>query len=106
MNCLKDEKYNINFDKKLKQIIQLEKNFTVHQALLEFSKKYPRITLTELVDKVKIDQSEVKRTVKDFIKNKVIPATYDDRSNGIEFKVVMEEIDKLMETFDEWSKKN
>ncbi len=39
-----------------------------------------------------------------FIKNKVIQANYDDVSNGIEFLSVMKELDKLLETFEEWSK--
>ena len=106
LDCLKEEKYIIDFNQKLSRINRLEKNFKVHQTLLKFSEKYPRITLRELADRVKMDQSEVKKIVKIFIKNDIIPAKYDDASNGIEFFIVMKEIDKLLNNFDEWAKKS
>lgn len=89
----------------IQNAITLEREQNTYRALVGFSEKYPRITLRELADKVKIGEDEVKKIVKRFIKNKVIPANYDDASKGIEFLGVMDEIDKLMKTFEEWSKK-
>jgi hypothetical protein len=105
LEYLKEEIITTDFDQKLNQINQLEKIFIVHLALLKFSEIYPRITLSELVDRVKFGKAEVKEIVKHLIKDKIIPAIYDDASDGIEFKGVMEEIEKLLVTFEAWSKK-
>jgi len=60
--------------------------------------------LRELANRVKLQESEVKKIVLQFIKEKIIPAKYDDASKGIEFQDVMEEIERLLESFDEWDK--
>jgi len=97
-NLIKDLKI------KVQKVKTSEKEQKMYQALLTFSEKFPRITLRELANRVKLQESEVKNIVLQFIKEKIIPAKYDEASKGIEFQGVMEEIERLLETFDEWDK--
>ncbi|MFX1339167.1 MAG: PCI domain-containing protein, partial [Promethearchaeota archaeon] len=89
-----------------KDLIQSEKQYNayqkIHTSLLMFSKKYPRILLKEIVDDVKMNQSQVERITKQFIKDNLIPAKYDKESQAIEFTFLEGEIDDLMEKFNEW----
>ena len=86
--------------------------------MIEFSKKFQRIFLQEIVDKVnhkiekqfnnstKMSQLKVKEIVISLINKGLILANYDDPSNGIEFLVMERKIDELHTKFDEWSKED
>ncbi|MFX1257776.1 MAG: PCI domain-containing protein [Promethearchaeota archaeon] len=101
-----DKKYFIDFDQLNKNLIRSEEQYKlrqkIHTSLLMFSKKYPRILLKELADDVKMDQYQVERITKQFIKDNLIPAKYDEESKAIEFTFLEEEIDDLMKRFEEW----
>jgi hypothetical protein len=90
----------------------------VYQTLIEFSGKFPRIFLQEIVEKVnhkiekqfnnsaKMSQLKVKEIVISLINKRLIFANYDDSSNGIEFLVMERKIDELFTKFDEWSEED
>ncbi|MFX1445192.1 MAG: PCI domain-containing protein [Promethearchaeota archaeon] len=106
LKTFSDKKNIIDFDQLEKNIIHSQEQFAerqkIHTSLLMFSKKYPRITLKELVDNVKISQNKVERITKQFIKDNLIPAKYDEDSKAIEFTFLEGEIDDLMKRYEEW----
>ncbi|MFX1257774.1 MAG: PCI domain-containing protein [Promethearchaeota archaeon] len=98
--------YSIDFDHINKNLIHSEEKYKtrqkIHNALLMFSKKYPRITLKELVDDVKMSRYQVERIAKQFIKDNLIPAKYDEETKAIEFTFLEGEINDLMKKFEKW----
>ncbi|KKN11066.1 hypothetical protein LCGC14_1030250 [marine sediment metagenome] len=105
--------YYINEEKIVEIKIEI-----IYQTLIEFSEKFPRIFLQEIVEKVnhkierqfgnsaKMSQSKVKEIVISLINKRLIFANYDDSSNGIEFLVMERKIDELFTKFNEWSEED
>lgn len=103
--------YYIN-EEKIEEI----KNDIVYQTLLEFFEKYSRITLLELVENVnhkvekqfgnssKMSLTKMKGLTMNFINKGLIPASYDDASEGIVSTVMEEKIDELSTTIEGWGK--
>ena len=74
----------------------------IYLALLEFSKNYPSVLLSEVVEKVNLEKREVKKIILQLIRENLITANYDDKTDRIDFEVIIDEIDRLMGKFDEW----
>ena len=101
--------YYIN-EEKINEI----KEELVLNILLEFSEQFRRISLHELVEKVNNQvfsrygksatflPEKVKEITINYINKGLIPAEYDDSSEGINFLLVEKKIDGLFAIFDDW----
>jgi hypothetical protein len=77
----------------------------VYYVLQDFGqKRFPRVHLTEISAKVKIEKEIVKLYAKKLIDQKIVKATYDEENDGITFYYLQEEIDKLVQNFQDWEK--
>ncbi|MFX1257782.1 MAG: hypothetical protein ACFFAN_07985 [Promethearchaeota archaeon] len=80
-----DKKYFIDFNELNKNLIRSEEQHKLRQkirtSLLTFSKKYPRNLLKELADDMKMRQYLVERIIKQFIKDNLIPAKYNEQDD-------------------------
>ncbi len=98
--------YYVNEDKiNEEEIRKKREEQQVLNELLKISEKFTRIHVKELVEKLKMDESKVIKIVEKLTKNNKIPAIYDSDSKGIEFHIIDEDIDKLLEKFNNWSEK-
>lgn len=103
--------YFIN-EEKIKDI----KKDIVYQTLLEFLENYSRLSLLELVEKVnhqvekqfgnsgKMLPTKVKELAMNFINKGLIPANYDEASEGIDSTIMEQKIDELSTTIEGWGK--
>ncbi len=99
-----------------KEKIEEIKKDIVYQTLLEFLEKYSRMSLLELIEKVnhqvekqfgntsKMSLKKVKELTMNFINKELIPANYDNDSDGIDSTVMEEKIDELSTKIEGWGK--
>ncbi len=80
----------------------IEKKLRILQTLKQFSREFPRIVLSELINRVNIEEAEGERIVLDLIESKEIQADYDKKTKGITFQELPEEIKILMESYEQW----
>ncbi len=73
------------------------------KSLQDFAERFPRIHLEELVKKVGENEKKLIEIIERLIENKKLPAVFDHDSKGIEFHTIGADIEKLFETFDNWS---
>jgi hypothetical protein len=79
----------------------------IQNILMDFANKYPRILISEIVKRSKLETFTVESIVKKLISSGQIKAIFDDESRGLEFQFAMDEIDQLMKTYQNWEgKKN
>jgi parallel beta-helix repeat protein len=78
-------KYYINLEQIENKVVLLEKTQKILILLMEFSKKYPRIHIVEIINRLDLKKQECEEIIKILIDDGRIKARYDDESNGIEF---------------------
>ncbi|TFF88963.1 MAG: hypothetical protein EU550_00210 [Promethearchaeota archaeon] len=91
----------------LNRKIKLFQNISIKKTILELAIKFDRLELSEIAEKsIFKNESLIENVIKDMINNKEIYADYYESTNSLLFdkETNMEEIDKLMHTFQKWEK--
>jgi hypothetical protein len=83
--------------------ISYKKN-KIKKAILELGTKFPRLLLSEIVEKTEEDEELILKTIQEMIESGEIYAEYFESSQLVAFnqQANIEEIDELMSTFTEW----
>ena len=109
--------YKRNQNKKLNKLIRspaeieekiLEDISKIRKSILEMSTKFTRIEITEINDVSGVDNEElIITTLREMINNKEVYAQYFTISKSLVFnqQANIDEIDRLMELYREWEKK-
>jgi len=76
-------------------------------VIFNLGQNYARLEVSDIIEECGEKEELIISTIQDMIKNREIPAEYFKSSKTIAFKqqIDVEEIDKLMKSFDEWEKK-
>ncbi len=100
-----EQRYVRDFSQLNYAIDEAERHFKIYNTLIALAEKYPRVLIGEVATKSGVDPMLVEPIVKELIAANVIKANFDEESKGIEFKFLIDELDQLRSTFDNWQEK-
>jgi len=93
------------YTSKIDEKIQYYKVIIIRKVLLNYSTKYARIQVSDIIDKTGVkDENLIINIIKEMIKNEEIHAEFFPSSKSIVFNLQanINEIDKLMEVYKNW----
>ncbi len=99
------EQFSVNIPQYFYAIEMAERETIVYRTIVEFARKYSRIHISELASTLKLNIADFEPILKKLISSEKIRATFDEKSKGIEFHFLAEEIDQLLKGFADWEGK-
>jgi tetratricopeptide (TPR) repeat protein len=92
--------------KKIQEYLLYSKIAKTKRIIINLGSKYGRLEVMDIVEKCGEEEVLIISTIQDMIKNREISAEYFKGSKAVAFsqQIEVEEIDKLMKSFDEWEK--
>ena len=92
--------------KKIREYLTRSKKLKIKGIIINLSAKYARLQIMDIVEKCGEEEGLIISIIQDMIKNREISAEYFKGSKAVAFsqQIDVEEIDKLMKSFDEWEK--
>jgi len=95
-----------NLREKIWEYLKPSQILKIKSIIIDLGSKYPKLKVIDIKDKCGEEEGLIFTTLQDMIKNREISAKYIKSSKAVEFsqQIDVEEIDKLMKSFDEWEK--
>jgi len=95
-----------NLREKIREYLKPSQILKIKSIIKDLGSKYPRLDVMDIVKKCGEGEGLIISTIQDMIKNREIYAEYFKSSKAIAFsqQIDVEEIDKLMKSFDDWEK--
>jgi tetratricopeptide (TPR) repeat protein len=92
--------------KKIREYLLYSKIAKTKRIIIDLGSRYSRLEVIDIVEKCGEEEGLIISTIQDMIKNREISAEYFKGSKAVAFsqQVDVDEIDKLMKSFDEWEK--
>jgi hypothetical protein len=92
--------------KKIQEYLIFSKMLKIKGIIVDLGSEFGRLQVSDIIEKCGEEEELIISAIQDMIKNREISAEYFKSSKAIAFKqqVDIEEIDKLMKSFDEWEK--
>jgi tetratricopeptide (TPR) repeat protein len=106
INKISDKELKDQFQSILKGHLNTTRINKTKSVIFDLGQNYTRLEVSDIIEKCGEEEGLIISAIQDMIKNREISAEYFKSSKAIAFKqqVDIEEIDKLMKSFDEWEK--
>jgi tetratricopeptide (TPR) repeat protein len=101
-----DKQLKEKFQSILKDYIDTTRMIRIKNLIFDLGQNYARLDVSDIIEKCGEGEGFILSAIRDMIMNREISAEYFKSNNTVTFKkqVDVEEIDKLMKSFDEWEK--